>query len=123
MLKVIKLQSQNYAYSALFLAALLLLADVGPFDTFKSLLVCLIQIYAGAELLEKFFYRRPLSIFEKNRTFKAVQINHLDNLQILSSHDNNLKNNKFAHKISIEYFELIKNIIKPKYINKINYGN
>ena len=64
-LKVIKLQSQNYAHSALFLAALLLLADVGPFDTFKILLVCLIQIYAGAELLEKFFYRRPLSIFEK----------------------------------------------------------
>ena len=60
-----KLQSQNFIYSALFLAVVLLLADVSLFDTVKILIVCLIQIYAGAELLEKFFYRRSLSIFEK----------------------------------------------------------
>ena len=51
--------------AVLFLAAVLLLADVSLFDTVKILIVCLIQIYAGTELLEKFFYRRALSIFEK----------------------------------------------------------
>ena len=64
-IKAMKLQSQNYIYSVFFLATLLLLADVSLFDTVKILIVCLIQIYAGAELLEKFFYRRSISIFEK----------------------------------------------------------
>ena len=66
-------------------------------------------------------HKIPVSWFVEYADIKLI--NHLDNLQILSSHDNSVKNNKFAHKISIEYFELIKNIIKPKYINKINYGN
>jgi hypothetical protein len=39
--------------ASLFLVAVLLLADVSLFDTVKILIVCLIQIYAGAELLEK----------------------------------------------------------------------
>ena len=64
-INAMKLQSRSFVYSALFLAAVLLLADVSLFDTVKILIVCLIQIYAGAELLEKFFYRRSLSIFEK----------------------------------------------------------
>ena len=64
-INAMKLQSQNFNYSALFLAVVLLLADVSLFDTVKILIVCLIQIYAGAELLEKFFYRRSLSVFEK----------------------------------------------------------
>ena len=66
-------------------------------------------------------HKIPVSWFVTYSDIKLI--NHLDNLQILSSHDNSVKNNKFAHKISIEYFKLIKNIIKPKYINKINYGN
>lgn len=51
-------------------------------------------------------------------------INHLDNLQILTSDDNNKKLNSFSHPICKHYYDIIIHKIKPKYSSKITYyGN
>lgn len=46
-------------------------------------------------------------------------INHLDNLQILTKTENGKKLNSFCHPVNAQYFELIKDKIKPKYLTKI----
>lgn len=46
-------------------------------------------------------------------------INDLRNLQILDAKENSTKNNKRCHPVLIEYFELIKQYIKPQYLTKI----
>ena len=64
-LKPSLVRNQLSALSVLLIGALLLLADIGPLDTLKILAVCLVQIYAGAQLVERLFYRRALNVFEK----------------------------------------------------------
>lgn len=64
-LKPLFVRNQLSASSVLLIATTLLLADIGPFDTLKILAVCLVQIYAGAQLVERLFYRRTLNVFEK----------------------------------------------------------
>jgi len=53
------------AMPPIFLFAMLVLADVGVIDSLKILFICLFQVLVGAKLLERFFYRRSLSIFEQ----------------------------------------------------------
>lgn len=50
---------------------------------------------------------------------KVALINHLHNLQILTKRANSMKLNSFAHPVSKEYFELIRNEIKPQHINQL----
>jgi len=69
---------------------------------------------------ESIDHKVPVSWFIEYSDIKLI--NHLENLQILTTKDNLIKSNTFAHKISKNYYELIKNTIKPKYLNKINYG-
>ena len=69
---------------------------------------------------ESIDHKVPVSWFIEYSDIKLI--NHLENLQILPTKDNLIKSNTFAHKISKNYYELIKNTIKPKYLNKINYG-
>lgn len=64
-LKILFLRSQTNIFVGLTIAALLLLANVNLIDTGKILVVCLLQIYSGAILMERLFYRRPLSVFER----------------------------------------------------------
>jgi hypothetical protein len=64
-LKPLFVRNQLSAFPVLLLATMLLLADVEPIDTLKILAVCLFQIYAGAQLVERLFYRRTLNVFEK----------------------------------------------------------
>jgi hypothetical protein len=64
-LKLIFVRNQTSVLCVILIAAMLLLADIGPLDTLKILAVCLVQIYAGAQLVERLFYRRTLNVFEK----------------------------------------------------------
>ena len=64
-LKAFSLRLPSNLLAVLAIASMLLLADIGIVDVAKILVVCLLQIYAGAELVERFFYRRPLTVFEK----------------------------------------------------------
>ncbi|MGA1145327.1 MAG: hypothetical protein ACO3VL_09305, partial [Ilumatobacteraceae bacterium] len=64
-LKPLFVRSQLTAFSVVLIATLLLLAEIEPIDTLKILAVCLFQIYAGAQLVERLFYRRTLNVFEK----------------------------------------------------------
>ena len=65
MLKAFWLRLPSSFVAVLAIASMLLLANIGIVDVAKILVICLLQIYAGAELVEKFFYRRRLTIFER----------------------------------------------------------
>lgn len=57
--------SKVRAMPPLFLFLMFVLADISVIDSIKMLSICLLQVFAGSRLLERFFYRRPISIFEK----------------------------------------------------------
>ena len=65
MLKAFWLRLPSSFVAVLAIASMLLLANIGIVDVAKILVICLLQIYAGAELVENFFYRRQLTIFER----------------------------------------------------------
>lgn len=48
-------------------------------------------------------------------------INHLQNLQILTKTENSKKKNIYSHPVSFEYFEMVKDKLKPQYKNKISH--
>ena len=62
-------------------------------------------------------HKIPLSWF--NESTPVNLINHLDNIQPLFSKENTAKLNRFSHPISEEYYLLIKNYVKPKYLTRI----
>ena len=64
-LKPLFVRNQLSAFSVLLIATMLLLADIEPIDTLKILAVCLFQIYAGAQLVERLFID-ALLMFLKN---------------------------------------------------------
>ena len=64
-LKAFWLRLPSSFVAVLAIGSMLLLADIGVVNVAKILAICLLQIYAGAELVEKFFYRRQLTMFER----------------------------------------------------------
>ena len=70
---------------------------------------------------ESLDHKIPVTWFVSTEYVK--EINNLENLQILSRSENSRKNNFHSHEISHEYFLMIKDIIKPQFLNKIKiYG-
>ena len=66
---------------------------------------------------ESLDHKIPVSWFVSNEYIK--EINHLENLQILSRSENSKKGNRNCCKVSFEYYTLIKSLIKPEFQNKI----
>jgi len=66
-------------------------------------------------------HKVPITWFKDYSNYRLI--NDLRNLHILTRFENLSKNNKYAHPISFEYFELIKDEIKIDHLNKINHGN
>jgi hypothetical protein len=60
-------------------------------------------------------HKVPMSWFILGTDIRII--NSLDNLQLLSISENVQKHNCFSHPISLEYYTLIKDHIKPKYLH------
>ena len=62
-------------------------------------------------------HKVPVSWFKKEASINIV--NSLENLQVIPAQENLEKGNKFSHPITQDYYELIKEHIKKKYIDKL----
>ena len=50
---------------------------------------------------------------------KIKEINNLENIQILTRSENSKKGNRDCSEVSEEYYNLVKDLIKPEFQNKI----
>lgn len=87
--------------------------------SYKQLIAALGKV---PELNENIDHKIPITWFINITDCKLI--NDLQNLQILTKTENSKKNNFYSHPVSFEYFEMVKDKLKPQYINKItHYGN
>lgn len=87
--------------------------------SYNTLIECLGKV---PDLNENIDHKIPITWFIDIADCKLI--NNLNNLQILTKSENSKKNNFYSHPVSFEYFEMVKDKLKPQYKNKIShYGN